>query len=222
MITIGRDLGSGWNSTPVVVPKRLTIGAGSSDGTLNIAYPSGGYTHFAYTNNHNYIRGTNTYIDTETYLNGTPVVGTARSITYRVGRDDNDPNRCLWTPLFYITLYESDPLNLDYGNWNGLTILNVMNLPTICNVLIQGFLTYFTDAVGRRYAYARLYHPASNTYYYPVFTKFFNIGQNHEVVPINKMFFNLPAGSYDMYFFTGSNVFVDNNDRVYISATVFT
>ena len=163
-----------------------------------------------------------TRLESETYLQGTPLVGTARSITYRVGRDENDPNRCLWTPLFYITLYESDPFNLDYGNWNGLTIFNVMNLPTICNVLIQGFLTYYTDAVGRRFAYARLYHPASNTYYYPVFTKFFNIGGNHEVVPINKMFFNMPAGSYDMYFFTGSNVFVDINDRVYISATVFT
>ena len=221
MITIGRDLGNNWNSTPVVVSKRLSVGEDNS-GKLNVLNPNGSVSHLGCTNNNNYLRGADTIIDTETYLNGTPVVGTARSITYRIGRDDNAPNRTLWTPLFYITLYESDPLNLDYGNWNGLTIFNVMNLPTTCNVLIQGFLTYFTDAVGRRFAYARLYHPASNTYYYPVFTKFFNIGSNHEVVPINKMFFNMPAGSYDMYFFTGSNVYVDINDRAYLSATVFT
>lgn len=122
----------------------------------------------------------------------------------------------------YIKLYQTPVIPPAYGNWNGLSVNNVMTLPTSCHILVQGFMSYFTDSVGRRFAFARLYHPATNTYYYPEATKFFNIINSHECVPINEFFYNMPAGSYDLYMFVGGNVLVDTNDRVFLSVTAFT
>jgi hypothetical protein len=129
--------------------------------------------------------------------------------------------KCIWTPKKYVTIYDT-PNIPDYVNWNGLSASNVLYLDIASNILFQGFFTFFTNAVGQRFAYARLYHAASNTYYYPEATKFFNITSNHEVVPINHFFYNLPAGNYDLYMFGGGNVQVDGNDRAVFSAIVFT
>jgi hypothetical protein len=158
----------------------------------------------------------------ETYLNGTPVVGTARSPQYRLSMDELSPNRAIWTPLMFIKLYETPTIPPAYGNWNGLSVSNVMTLPVSCHILVQGFMDFFTDSPGRRFAFARLYHAASNTYYYPEATKFFNIIYNHECVPINQFLYNMPAGSYDLYMFVGGNVGVDADSRAFLSVTAFT
>jgi hypothetical protein len=97
-----------------------------------------------------------------------------------------------------------------------------MNLPIVSNIHVTGFVTFYTDTVGQRFAYARLQHVATGNFYYPEFTKFFNITSSHEVVPINEFFYNMPAGSYNLLFIQGGNVFVDSNDRAMISITIFT
>jgi len=158
----------------------------------------------------------------ETYLNGTPVVGTTRSIQFRLGLDEINPYRALWTPLMFIKLYETPTIPPAYGNWNGLSVFNVMSLPVSCHILVQGFMAYFTDSPGRRFAFARLYHPLTNTYYYPEATKYFNAVYNYECVPINQFLYNMPAGSYDLYMFVGGNVGVDANARAFLSVTAFT
>jgi hypothetical protein len=160
-------------------------------------------------------------IQGELYLNGSPKVGSSTSTEWTLRMDPNDERRAIWAPQKFVPIF--DTLNVpDYVNWNGLSVFDVLYLPVACNILFQGFFTFFTNAVGQRYAYARLYHTQSNTYYYPEATKFFNLTSNHEVVPINHFFYHLPAGNYDLYMFGGGNVLVDGNDRAVFSAIVFT
>ena len=67
LLYMGRDIG--WGVTPVQFPSRITVGNGAmSLGIINIWNPNGSITHFGWTDNHNYIRGLNTYIDTEAYF----------------------------------------------------------------------------------------------------------------------------------------------------------
>ncbi len=158
-------------------------------------------------------------IQGDTYLTGTPKVGATTSPEYQLSLD-YATGKCIWTPKKYVNIYDT-PNVPDYVNWNGLSASNVLYLEVASNILFQGFFTFFTNAVGQRFAYARLQNTTTNTYYYPEATKFFNITGNHEVVPINQFFYNLPAGSYDLYMFGGGNVQVDFNDRAVFSAIVF-
>jgi hypothetical protein len=158
-------------------------------------------------------------IQGDLYLTGTALTPATTSPEFQLSRDPFT-DKCIWTPKKYVKIYET--LNVPkYVNWNGASLINALSLNVASNILFQGFFTFFTDVGGQRYAYARLYHAATNTYYYPEATKYFNITGNHEVVPINQFFYNLPSGNYDLYMFGGSSVLVDGNDRAVFSAIVF-
>jgi hypothetical protein len=165
--------------------------------------------------------GGDTSIYGETLLPGTPIVGSTRTPTYRLSLDNfSTTGRAIWAPLQHLPLYTT-PFP-SYINWASLSQSNIMNLPVTCHIHVQGFVTFYTDTVGQRFAYARLRHQPTGNLYYPEFTKFFNITSNHEVVPIDEFFYGMPAGAYDLLFIQGGNVFVDSNDRAMISITIFT
>ena len=107
-----------------------------------------------------------------------------------------------------------------YGNWNGVNVPNVINVPVTFNLLIQGYMGFVAIQAGRRTGVIRLTN--DNSSFFIEATKYFSILQVYEQVPVNKIVYNMPAGSYDLLMLTTPYVGVDNNARAFLSGTIFT
>ena len=152
-------------------------------------------------------------------VEGTPQVGVGDSPIFRLSGSEFEPTRMILSPSTFVKIYEPDNA---FEDWNGLTVQNVLNLPVACNVLIQGYMSFYTNTQSIRAGIVRLTHLSTGTTYFVEAIKFFNIIQSHECVPINEVLYNLPAGSWNMLMFTTPGALTDFNDRAFISATVFT
>ena len=191
---------------------KITSRDADNIGGITFNTGSGATERVRITNNH-------TTIQNLLVVEETPRAGVDDSPIYRLSESILEPNRMILSPLTFVKIYE--PVGA-YENWNGITIQNVLNLPVQCNVLIQGYMSFYTNTQGRRSGIVRLTHISTGTTYFVEATKFFNIIQSHECVPINEMLYNMYAGSWNLFMFTLAGSFVDLNDRAFISATIFT
>jgi hypothetical protein len=106
------------------------------------------------------------------------------------------------------------------GSWNGNAFMpQTFTLTKTCNVKWDGYCTFFSSSVANHWVdfsiYTSFFGPAITTYRSQYW---FNETYSHKAVPINKVFSNVPAGTYQFYgVCTGVT---DGNDVVNIVCTL--
>jgi hypothetical protein len=202
------------------VTHKMTVdnasGVGAQNGVLNIRLPSGGYTHFGWTDNNNYIRGTNTIVDSTLTLSN--VSSTNWIYSYPLVRGaDNMARRgqCSCTSVYTNNLV----------NWGGgINIVQAFyrdNAYTSVN--IRGKFSYYTSSVTLAYPTIRVYCQNSGASLYYTQWAFQNVTYAHTVYPFDIVINNAihpVAGWYDIYIYNGGNCITDGNDCLECSVSV--
>lgn len=199
---------------------------GNSSGKLNIWNPSAGplggqVTHFGWTDNCNYIRGNDTYMDTQlrcgrdVYYNNPPAQYRGASAGYGalLGWDVIDKK----VTANVVEYYHSGPYNnLLQGNWNGMNRTSQFYKSSLYQcLLIIGFATAYTSSTNFMEFRIRLYNQSTGQYFYYYTFQFYNVTYNHCPININIDCGQLPAGWYDVYtYYTYGNEITDSNDVI--------
>ena len=99
---------------------------------------------------------------------GTLITETEESPVFRFSGSTFEASRMILAPLTFVKIFETpSPFEPNenwfslqnmqsYGNWNGVSVPNVINVPVTFNLLIQGYMGFVATQVGRRTGVMRL------------------------------------------------------------------
>jgi hypothetical protein len=230
-LNIGRNMG--WGTTPAYFHTYVNINqtngntmqlGNSSNGCIYFTNPNGQNTHFGYPSgggSDNYIRGTQTYIDTPLQVSSSSInfsgglpqqtVSSAWPIMY-------DGTTLMRGQLVQRSLYSSNSvgwgggINITYAfyNYNGNS-----------NVYLTGKYSAYWGSAYTGQIGIRLYSQNQGAYYYYYVNTFTNNGGNHVTIPLCLFVGNLGFGWWDVFLFNSSGLNTDSNDQLVVQVQTF-
>lgn len=223
---IGNDVEIGSSGSQTLVVGNLGVGI-TSNARLNIKNPSAGpvggqTTHFGWTDNNNYIRGNDTYMDTQLrcardiYYDNPPAQYRGASAGYGalMGWDVINKN----ITVNVVEYYHSGPNNsYQQVNWNGMnrTSQFYKSNQYQCLMIIGHASAFRASSAGWQDIHIRLYNQSTGVYYYYSSFTFYNVTSNHQPIDVNINCGQLPAGWYDTYtYFISTGQATDFNDVI--------
>jgi hypothetical protein len=199
-----------------------------SEGRIYWTNPVGSATHFGYPSGggaDNYIRGTQTYIDTPIIFNQAMSINAitypqntspySHVMTFNTSTGAVQRSQCMMRQL-YINQNISWSGGVDIGN-------AFYKFNATCPVRISGKVSYFVTSATRAYPYLRIYSQTNGQFYYYSFEAYTNVTFNHATYPIDIVIdgSSLPAlGWYDVRFYNAGNLVTDGNDQIFLFAQV--
>jgi hypothetical protein len=192
----------------------ITMGQ-NAEGTIKWSNTDGSQTHWSYPSgggSDNYIRGTNTIIDTPVQMSNVPQ--NSQSYSHVMCLDGN-------------TLRRSQAVNkLVYFNNNvawggGVNMTYAFYLyNTTCSVYIWGKNSGYYTGGGMMQTMIRVYSQSAGTYYYFPINAYVNNGYNHFTVPLDYATTFPYTGWYDIYVYSTSGWITDGNDQLTIGVSI--
>jgi hypothetical protein len=230
-LNIGRDMG--WGQTPAYFHTYVNITqtngnvlqlGNSPNGCIYFTNPNGQNTHFGYPSgggSDNYIRGTQTYIDTPLQISNS-------SITFSGGLPEQTVSTA-WPIMFNgATLMKGQIVQRSLYNSNsvgwggGINITYAFfNYNGISNVYLTGKYSAYWGSAYTGQLGIRLYSQNQGAYYYYYVNTFTNNGGNHVTIPLCLFVGNLGYGWWDVYIYNNGGLNTDGNDQLVVQVQTF-